>query len=87
MKKYLLTFIVLLSGCATPVPVTVTFPVVPEQLTVVCPQLKQISEGASLSDIAKVVADNYKMYHECSENNSGLIDWLTAQKKIFGKIK
>ena len=88
MKTLLLTLVVLLAGCATkPVPVTVSFPALPETLAVSCAPLKKIPEDAKLSDIAKTVAENYKQYHVCSENNDGLIDWYKAQRKIFGEVK
>ena len=69
MKKYLILMVLFLSGCSTTVPVTVKFPTLPEELSVMCPPLKQIPKEAKLSDIAKTVTDNYQLYHLCSVNN------------------
>jgi hypothetical protein len=60
MKKLLLVgAFVLLSGCATTVPVTMSFPQAPEDLKVACPNLKQTQPTTKLSDVVTVVTDNY----------------------------
>jgi hypothetical protein len=87
MKKYLILLVLFLSGCSTTVPVTVKFPTLPVELSVMCPPLKLIPNDAKLSDIAKTVTDNYKLYHLCSTNNDALLEWITTQKKIFEEIQ
>ena len=77
----------LLTGCSTTVPVKVKFPVLPEELAVQCTPLKKIAEDAKLSDITKTITDNYTTYHACAANNDGLLEWYTAQKKIFEGLK
>jgi hypothetical protein len=78
----------LLTGCAsTTVPVTVKFPQAPATLLEKCITLKKLEEPATLSSIAKTVAENYTSYHECSLKNDTWIDWYGKQKTIFGEIK
>ena len=87
MKKYLLLMFLFLSGCSTTVPVTAKFPSLPEELSILCPPLKQIPKEAKLSDITKTVTDNYQLYHLCSANNNALLEWITIQKKIFEEVQ
>lgn len=86
----LVIFIVLMfliTGCSTVVPVKVKFPELPTELAVQCTPLKKIPEDAKLSDITKTITDNYTTYHACAANNDGLLEWYTAQKKIFEGLK
>ena len=45
--KYLLILTLLLAGCSTTVPVKRTFPDVPEELKMSCPDLKEVPEGTT----------------------------------------
>jgi hypothetical protein len=76
---------ILLSGClATAVPVKRNFPSVPPELMAQCPDLKKINENTSLlSDVLKVVTDNYAQYQECKIKFDGWIEWYNSQKKVF----
>lgn len=73
-----------LTGCATSVPVTARFPDSPGQLvSKPCPQLTQLKEDASLSDISRTIAGNYTMYYECAVKLDAWIEWYSRQKTIF----
>lgn len=78
-----LSLIALLAGCSTPVPVTTKFPEAPERLLAKCPELQIIRDDAKLSDVAKTVADNYGLYHDCAIKHGGWVEWYETQRKIF----
>ena len=89
--KILLAVIVslLLVGCATkPVPVRAKFPEAPPTLLEPCPELKLLKPGdPKLSDVAKIVAENYTLYHECSIKSQAWTGWYRSQKQIFEGAK
>ena len=82
--KYLV-LLLLVTGCATPVPVTVKFPEVPERLLVRCPQLEKLGNEAKLSDLSKTVTINYTTYYECAVKHDAFVEWYKIQKDIFDK--
>jgi hypothetical protein len=87
--KYLLILAsaVLLSGCLA-TPVKRTFPDVPKELLVICPDLTSVVEGTTqLSEVLKVVTENYSQYHECRIKNDLWIEWYKTQKQIFDSVK
>jgi hypothetical protein len=78
----------LLTGCATVVPVTSTFPDAPSDIALIrCPKLQKIAEDARLSDVAKTVTVNYGTYYECAVKTDAWIEWYQKQKIIFDKLK
>ena len=86
--KYLISlFTVFLFGCSTTVPVVAKFPTMPETLMAKCAPLEKLGEDVKLSDVAKSVALNYTLYHECSIKHDAIIEWYNTQKKIFEDIK
>jgi hypothetical protein len=87
--KYLLTLFLSLTliGCGTSVPVKRTFPNVPEELLVDCPELKKVAQGTTkLSEILVVVTDNYSTYHECRIKLQAWQEWYKSQKEIFDSV-
>ena len=48
-----------------------------------CPELKQTEATTKMSDVLKVVSENYSTYHECTIKVETWIDWYKAQKQIF----
>lgn len=86
MKRLLLISIILLTGCST-APVTQKFPDVPAELMMECPDLKETEPTTKLSDVIKVVADNYGRYHECRIKVEVWAEWYKTQKKIFEGVK
>jgi len=89
MKRLLVLLSVLvLSACVTSVPVTMSFPQVPEDLKVACPDLKETDPNTTkLSEVISVVVDNYGQYQECRIKVDAWIQWYNSQKKIFETIK
>ena len=91
MKTLLIIVTVLMmTGCAMfqkSVPVKRNFPSVPTELVEACPDLKKTEPTEKLSEVLKVVVDNYGQYHECKIKVGTWIDWYTAQKNIFESVK
>ena len=88
MNKALLLSVLLLTGCATSVPVTMNFPQVPEDLKTACPNLGIIEPTTDkLSKVVEVVSTNYGTYHECKIKVDAWIQWYDVQKKIYEGVK
>ena len=86
MKKTLILLsIVMLAGCSTVVPVKQKFPEVPQELLKPCPDLKEVDPTTHLSDVLRVVTENYSQYHECRITTDTWIEWYNTQKSIFNK--
>ena len=88
MKKLLVLIpAVLLTGCLN-TPVSRHFPEVPEELKVACPSLEQVDPSTTkLSEVVRVVTDNYTQYHECRVKVDAWIEWYQTQKSIFDSVK
>jgi len=86
---FLIATVLMLSGCASkPVPVVMSFPDVPEDLKVACPDLGVLPvDTDKLSDVIGNVADNYTKYHECRARVDNWNDWYNTQKQIFDRVK
>jgi hypothetical protein len=83
----LIPLIVLLSGCATKVPVAMKFPVAPETLLISCKDLEQVKPNEEqLSEMLKVVVTNYGQYHECRAKVDLWIEWYKSQKDIHDSV-
>jgi hypothetical protein len=89
MKRLLVLLpIMLLTGCLETVPVKMSFPQVPEDLKVACPDLQQLPpETKKLSEVVIVVTKNYGQYQECQVKVDAWVQWYNTQKKIFEDIK
>lgn len=80
--RYLLIAL-LLTGCSTTVPVAKKFPNATPELMKKCEDLKKIEgDKVSITDMLKVVVQNYSLYYECSTKVDGWQEWYTEQKKI-----
>ena len=91
MRKLLIALTVLMmTGCAMfqkPVPVKRNFPAVPVELMETCPDLKKTESTEKLSEVLKVVVDNYGQYHECKIKVDTWAEWYKTQKDIFESVK
>jgi biotin-(acetyl-CoA carboxylase) ligase len=88
MKKLLIiSALILMTGCSTFVPVKRNFPEVPKELQELCPELKQTDPTTKLSEVLKVVTENYSEYHTCKSKNDAWNDWYKSQKQIFESVK
>jgi len=87
MKNLLvILFVGMLTACTT-APVKRTFPEIPQELTQECPDLKQTDSTSKLSEVLKVVTENYSQYHECKAKVDTWMEWYNTQKQIFESVK
>jgi hypothetical protein len=88
MKQLLaLVPVLLLTGCLN-TPVNRHFPEVPEELKTACPSLEQVDPATTkLSEVVRVVTDNYTQYHECRVKVDAWIEWYKTQRSIFEEVK
>jgi hypothetical protein len=85
--RYLL-IVLLLAGCSTVVPVKQKFPNATPELMKKCESLKKIEgDKVAITDMLKVIVQNYSLYYECSTKVDGWQDWYNEQKKIFDNVK
>jgi hypothetical protein len=88
MKYIILSLVVFLSACSTPVPVKQKFPEVPKALVERCESLKKIEgDKVAITEMLKVVVQNYGMYYECAAKVDGWNDWYLEQKRIYESVK
>ena len=84
MIKYTLILVLLLSGCGTTsVPLSQKFPNAPPELMKNCENLNTLQDSNKISDLLKVVVENYKLYYECANRVDGWKTWHSTQKEIF----
>ena len=77
-----------LAGCSTPVPVSQKFPDVPKALVERCESLKKVEgDRVAITEMLKVVVQNYGMYYECAAKVDGWNDWYQEQKRIYESVK
>ena len=81
--KYILLSLVLLTGCATSVPVTAKFPAAPAIGAGSCPTLKTVKTDVKLSELTNTVTQNYSTYYECAVKVDTWKEWYATQKQIF----
>jgi hypothetical protein len=86
MKLLLIVPVLLLAGCLA-TPVKRSFPEVPEELKVACPDLMLIEPTTKLSEVVTVVTKNYGQYQECQIKVDTWIEWHKTQKQIFESVK
>lgn len=87
-KLLLLASVVVLTGCATSVPVVPKFPEVPAQLLEACPDLKTVDpKNDKLSTIVDTVADNYQEYYGCKDKVNDWAVWYRKQQEIWKTLK
>jgi hypothetical protein len=88
MKYIILSLVVFLSACSTPVPVKQKFPEVPKALIEKCESLKKVEgDRVAITEMLKVVVQNYGMYYECAAKVDGWNDWYLEQKRIYESVK
>ena len=87
MKRLILITALLITGCASTVPMVAKFPDVPKDMLVTCPDLKLAPDTTKLSEVLPVIVDNYGQYYTCKDTVDSWIDWYNTQKKIFDNIK
>ena len=88
MRNLLLISLLLLTGCATSVPVTMSFPQAPEALSKPCDLLLPLDPAKrELSDLLENTTDNYAKARECHAKSKAFLEWYETQRKIFEEVK
>ena len=87
MKKLVVFAALLLTGCATAVPVGMKFPDAPPSLLTKCEDLEQVKPTEEqLSELMKVVTKNYGSFYECKVKVDAWIEWYKKQKEISDSV-
>lgn len=88
MKYVILSLALLVSGCLGTAPIKPKFPDVPVALTERCESLKKVEgDKVAITEMLKVVVQNYTLYYECSTKVEGWNEWYEGQKKIYESVK
>ena len=88
MRQLLLISLLALTGCATSVPVTMSFPQLPEALDKPCERLEPLAaDKKELSDLLTNTNDNYAKAKECNAKANAWKEWYETHKKIFEEVK
>ena len=88
MKYAVLILTVFLAGCATSVPVKQKFPEVPKSLVEKCQNLKKVEgDPVAITELLRVIVENYGMYYECAAKVDSWQDWYNEQKRIYNSVK
>jgi hypothetical protein len=87
MKRLILISLIL-TGCATSVPVRMSFPQAPESLTKPAEELQALDPNKKkLSDLLENANTNYGEYHKLKQQNDAWVEWYNTQRKIFEDVK
>lgn len=88
MKWIVALITIALVGCSTTVPVKPKFPEPVKELTERCQALQKIEgDRVAITEMLKVIINNYTLYYECSAKVDGWNEWYTEQKKIYEEVK
>jgi hypothetical protein len=88
MKYLIACLTLLLAGCLSTAPIKPKFPEVPAILTERCESLKKVEgDKVAITEMLKVVVQNYALYYECSTKVEGWNEWYEGQKKIYDSVK
>ena len=88
MKYLSLILVAFLVACSTTVPVRQKFPDVPKVLLEKCENLKKVEgDRVAITEMLKVIVQNYGMYYECAAKVDGWQEWYSDQKKIYESVK
>lgn len=90
MRILIFSLALLISGCSMfkqPVPIAPQWPEVPAELKKKCESLKTvIGDKVSLTDMMKVIVENYTLHYECSAKVDGWNEWYESQKKVYETV-
>lgn len=91
----LLISLVALSGCSLMPKLTAAKPKFPDPYTdsttgqiPVCAELKQVPSGTTgMSEVFKLIVENYTLYYQCSNKVDGWAEWYETMKREYEKVK
>lgn len=89
MRNMLILICLLMSGCSLfqkqPVPMVPEFP--QAYSTDKCKELMTIQgDNVPMTDVLKIIVENYKQYYYCSDLVDGWNSWYKSQKDIYDKL-
>lgn len=86
MNKILIVFLgIILTGCVSVG--APKFPDAPKEIKEPCPKLKLVDrDEEKLSEVLKVVVENYGKYHECAAKVEAWIKWHNEQQEIYEEL-
>ena len=88
MKWTVAIIALVLAGCSTVVPVKPKFPEPVKELTEKCQALQKVDgDRVAITEMLKVIINNYSLYYECSAKVDGWNEWYIEQKKIYESVK
>ena len=90
MKLLAVVFALLMSGCSVLVPVKPQFPEAVPELVERCRELQQVSptgNAVAITDMLKVIVNNYGLYYQCSNKVDGWNRWYEEQRRIYESVK
>lgn len=95
MRLLIIALILSLSGCSLLPRLTAAKPKFPDPYTdgatgqiPQCSDLKQVPSGTtSMSEIFKLIVENYTLYYQCSNKVDGWSEWYGRMKKEYEKDK
>ena len=88
MKLLIIALALVLSACATTVPVVAKFPQAPGTIVQEpCVELKKLNDDAKLSDVAKTIVVNYSEYYMCAVKLEAWQRWYLEQKAIYEGLR
>ena len=88
MRYTIIALALLLTGCLGTAPIKPKWPDVPTALTERCETLKKVEgDKVAITEMLKVVVQNYTLYYECSTKVEGWNEWYEGQKKIYDSVK
>ena len=88
MKKILVLLGLILSGCTTmqQVPPTIIIPQIPNEFLVDPGELEQLPNDSSIEDLANVINNNYKKYHQAREQLKSINKYIDELNKAEKSI-
>lgn len=90
MRYIILSLVLFLGSCSLfqkqPVPMIPEFP--QPYSTEKCKQLMTIEgDSVPITDVLKIIVENYKIYYYCSDTVDGWNAWYVKQKEIHDKLR
>jgi hypothetical protein len=86
MKTLIIACVMFLSGCSVATPVKRNFPEAPNVLQEKCEELA-VLQGSSVTELLRVVVENYQRHYRCEIKVQGWQDWHQEQKRIFDSVR
>lgn len=90
MKLLVAILALTVSGCSVLVPVKPRFPEPVPELVERCRELQQVAptgNPVAITDMLKIIVNNYGLYYQCSNKVDGWNQWYEEQRRIYESVK